>query len=193
MTEQPILQGDKHLSLSAKIEALLFVAPGTVSISQLSTALGEDNRSIENELKILEEKYTNRGVRLQRHRNRIQLVTAPEAAPVVEFFLGLETTTQLSQAALETISIIAYRQPITRPQIDSIRGVNSDGVMKTLLSKGLIQEVGRAGSPGRPFLFSTTPDFLGYFGLTSLEELPPLDLENTTPIEQPENDTLLKD
>jgi len=193
MTEQPILQGDKHLSLSAKIEALLFVAPGTVSISQLSTALGEDNRSIENELKILEEKYTNRGVRLQRHRNRIQLVTAPEAAPVVEFFLGLETTTQLSQAALETISIIAYRQPITRPQIDSIRGVNSDGVMKTLLSKGLIQEVGRAGSPGRPFLFSTTPDFLGYFGLTSLEELPPLDLENTTPIEQPENDTQLKD
>jgi segregation and condensation protein B len=193
MTEQPMTQGDNRLSLSAQIEALLFVAPGSVSISQLSIALEVDNHSIEKELKILEGKYSNRGVRLQRHRNRVQLVTAPEAALVVELFLGLEATTHLSQAALETLSIIAYRQPVTRPQIDSIRGVNSDGVMKTLLTKGLIQEVGRSGSPGRPFLFSTTPDFLGYFGLTSLEELPPLNPESTDQNDPSENDTLLKD
>ena len=89
--------------------------------------------------------------------------------------LELETTSTLSQAALETLSIIAYQQPITRPQIDSIRGVNSDGVLRTLLNKGLIDDVGRAEGPGRPILYSTTTEFLKYFGLSSYEELPPLE------------------
>jgi segregation and condensation protein B len=113
-------------------------------------------------------------------------------AQIVELFMGLEATTTLSQAALETLSIISYKQPITRPQVDSIRGVNSDGVMKTLLSKGLIQEIGRAEGPGRPFLYSTTPEFLGYFGLTSLDELPPLELEMHGSPNNPNNNDILK-
>ncbi len=193
MTDLTIPQSSESLSINAQIEALLFVAPGAVAISQLSAAIGIDNNKIENELEILEEKYIDRGIRLQRHRGRVQLVSAPAAASIVELFLGLEATTHLSQAALETLSIIAYRQPITRPQVDSIRGVNSDAVLKTLLSKGLIQEVGRAESPGRPFLYCTTPEFLGYFGLTTLEELPPLELENHNHLDKSENNNILKD
>jgi segregation and condensation protein B len=102
------------------------------------------------------------------------LTTAPQAAHAIERFLGLDTSSHLSRAALEALAIIVYRQPITRPQIDSIRGVNSDGVLKNLLHKGLIQEVGRAEAPGRPILYSTTSEFLQYFGINSLEEIPPL-------------------
>jgi segregation and condensation protein B len=83
----------------------------------------------------------------------------------------------LSRAALETLAIVAYREPVTRPHIDSIRGVNSDGVLKSLLSKGLIQEIGRADAPGRPILYSSTPDFLQSFGLNSLADLPPLETD----------------
>lgn len=189
MTEQT----DSHLTLGAQIEALLFVAPGAVSISQLSTALGENNRTIEKELEYLEEQYEGRGFRLQRHLGRVQFVSAPEAGSIVEFFLGLEATSRMSQAALETLSIVAYQQPVTRPQIDAIRGVNSDGVMRTLLRMGLIQDVGRAEGPGRPILYTTTPDFLGYFGLTSINELPPLDLPDFTPKADTENGDVLKD
>jgi len=115
-----------------------------------------------------------RGIRVQRHRQRVRFVTAPEAASVVRAFLGLEAKVRLSRAALETLAIIAYRQPITRPEIDAIRGVSSDGVVRSLLEKGLIEEVGRAQAPGRPILYGTTPRFLELVGLTSLEDLPPL-------------------
>jgi segregation and condensation protein B len=185
----PIIQ----LDLNAKIEALLFVAPGAITISQLATALEITKRTAEKALDALEISFSERGIRLQKHGGRIQLVSAPEAAPLIEHFLGLEATSTLSRAALEALSIIAYQQPVTRPMVDSIRGVNSDGVMKTLLSKGLIQEVGRAEGPGRPILYSTTPEFLGYFGLTALEELPPLNIEEIT-IEKPTEDPpVLKD
>ena len=178
MTDLNQATPETNLSLSANIEALLFVAPGAILVSQIATALGTTNTQIENGLQELAELYQERGLRLQRHGNRVQLTTAPETAELIEHFLGLEATSKLSRAALETLAIIVYQQPVTRPQVDSIRGVNSDGVMKTLLSKGLIQEVGRAEGPGRPILYSTTPDFLGYFGLGSLEELPPLNLED---------------
>jgi segregation and condensation protein B len=108
------------------------------------------------------------------------LTTAPEMADLIETFLGLEATTHLSRAALETLAIISYRQPVTRPQVDAIRGVNSDGVMKSLLGKGLLQEVGRTDGPGRPILYGTTPEFLQHFGLSSLSELPPLALPEVT-------------
>jgi segregation and condensation protein B len=114
------------------------------------------------------------GIRIQRIHGRIQLTTAPQAASMIERFLGLEATSRLSRAALEALSIIAYKEPVTRPQIDAIRGVNSDGVLKSLLNKGLIQEVGRAEAPGRPILYSITQDFLAHFGLNSLADLPPL-------------------
>jgi segregation and condensation protein B len=97
-------------------------------------------------------------------------------AEIVERFLGLEATSHLSRAALETLAIVAYQQPTTRPYIEGVRGVSSDGVMKSLLSKGLIQEVGRAEGPGRPILYGTAPDFLQHFGLNSLTELPALAL-----------------
>ncbi len=193
MTTLPPSMPNTGLGLSAQIEALLFVAPGAVTVSQLATALGVTNRKIEKELPVLEAEFSQRGLRLQRHRGRIQLVSAPELAPQVEFFLGLEATSRVSRAALETMAIVAYQQPVTRPQIDSIRGVNSDGVMKTLLSKGLIQEVGRAEGPGRPILYSTTPEFLGYFGLTSIDELPPLNLDEVLNGEEShEDETILK-
>jgi segregation and condensation protein B len=147
----------------------------------LDLPLGEIERGL-NELETL---YTqegpSRGLRLQRYRSRVQLTTAPEMAPYIERFLGLESSSRLSRAALETLAIILYRQPVTRPHIDSIRGVNSDGVLRSLLLKGLVQEVGRAEAPGRPILYSATSECLQYFGLSSLSELPPLDLEDAAP------------
>jgi segregation and condensation protein B len=156
------------------IEALLFVAPNAVSPGQIAAALQSQPREVEQGLAALEQQYAGRGIRLQWHQGKVQMTTAPEAAATVETFLGLEATTRLSRAALETLAIIAYQQPVTRPEIDAIRGVNSDGVLKSLLSKGLIEEAGRAERVGRPILYTTTPDFLSHFGLASLKELPPL-------------------
>jgi segregation and condensation protein B len=172
----PVLPGENPsgLCLSARIEALLFAAPSSVNLAQLATALEIPVPEVEKGLVELQERYTQGGLRLQRHQSRVQLTTAPEAAQLVERFLGLDATSRLSRAALETLAMIAYQQPVTRPEIDAVRGVNSDGVLKSLLNKGLIQETGRAERPGRPILYSTTPDFLQHFGLNSLDELPPL-------------------
>jgi len=170
-------QNLKMSKLKANLEAVLFVAPVSVTLSQLASALDITEREIEKVLTQLGEDYQERGLRIQRHAGRIQLTTAPEAGESVERFLGMEITTYLSQAALEALSIVAYEQPVTRPQVDSIRGVNSDGVMKSLLHKGLIQDVGRADGPGRPILYATTPEFLQQFGLNSLEEIPPIEIE----------------
>ena len=105
---------------------------------------------------------------------------------MIERFIGLDATTRLSRAALETLSIIAYQQPVTRPQVDAIRGVNSDGVMRSLLSKGLVEEGGRAEGPGRPILYNTTPEFLQHFGLQSLSALHTLDLSDI-PVDNGDN------
>lgn len=162
---------------SAKIESLLFVSSGLVSINQLAKALERSDREIEVELNNLEKFYkeNSRGLRLMRLKNKVQLVTAPELSETIEVFLGLETTTTLSQAALEALAIIAYKQPVTRPEVDVIRGVNSDGVLRTLLSKGLIEELGRAETPGRPIYYGTSAEFLQYFGLETLDALPFID------------------
>lgn len=184
---QSISNGE--LSLAAKIEAMLFVSAEPVPLAQLSQALDVTNSVVERGLKELEEALQTRGLRLQRNAGRLQLTTAPDLAGLVETFLGLEAITHLSRAALETLAIIAYQQPVTRPQVDSIRGVNSDGMMKSLLSKGLIQESGRTEGPGRPILYSTTPEFLQHFGLSSIMELPSL----AAPLEtEPEPTELLK-
>ena len=181
------------LDLSARLEALLFVAPGSVTISQLASALEVPASEVEAGLEQLQAGYILRGLRLQRHAGRFQITTAPELAPLIERFLGLEVTSQLSRAALEALAIVAYQQPVTRPQVDSIRGVNSDGVLKSLLSKGLVQEMGRAEGPGRPILYGTTPDFLGYFGLSSIEDLPPLNLEELIAETRANGNEILKD
>lgn len=179
---------NSELSLAAKLEAMLFVSAEPASVAQLAAALEVNASVVERGLKELEDALAGRGLRLQRHAGRVQLTTAPELAPLAERFLGLEATTHLSRAALETLAIIAYQQPCTRPQVDAIRGVNSDSMMKSLLSKNLIQEAGRAEGPGRPILYATTPEFLQHFGLSSIAELPPLKLHT----EEEEHDELLK-
>lgn len=191
MTDTELLR--QYFPLDARIEAILFVAPAPVTIGQLAEALGVSNDVVEQGLQQLSRNLTNgRGLRLQRHEGRYQLTSAPELAEEVEKFLGLEATARLSRAALETLAIVAYRQPITRPGVDAIRGVNSDGVIKSLLSKGLIQEVGRAEGPGRPILYGSTQDFLQHFGLNSLDELPPFELLEQEGVSQ-EEQRLLKD
>lgn len=162
--------------LIASIEALLFVAVEPVSPSQLASVLEISTSDVEQLLLLLQESYRNRGICLQRHSGKVQLTSAPEKAEIIELFLGLEVTSRLSRAALEALAIVAYKQPVTRPSLDAIRGVNSDGVLRSLLNKGLIQEIGRSEGPGRPILYETTPDFLQYFGLNSLGTLPPLSI-----------------
>ena len=191
MSDQKPLEN--QLDLSARLEALLFVAPGSITITQLANALELPASQVEAGLEQLQAYYALRGLRLQRHAGRVQLTTAPELALLIERFLGLEVTSQLSRAALEALAIVAYQQPVTRPQVDAIRGVNSDGVLKSLLSKGLVQEMGRADGPGRPILYGTTSDFLGYFGLSSIEELPPLNLEELIAETRANGDKILKD
>ena len=163
-----------ELSPAALLEAMLFVASGPVSTGRLAKALEITPTAVSSLLRTLEEDYQNRGVQLQWSGNAVQLTTAPTASSVIERFLGLEMTSRLSQAALEVLAIIGYMQPITRPKVDEIRGVNSDGALRTLLSKGLIEEIGRMETPGRPILYGTAPEFLQHFGLNSIEELPPL-------------------
>jgi segregation and condensation protein B len=170
----PAENADADQPLSVKLEALLFVAPEPVTTAQLAAALDIAPSVVERGLNELDASLATRGLRLQRHAGRFQLTTAPQLAELIERFLGLEATTHLSRAALETLAIIAYQQPVTRPQIDAIRGVNSDSMMKSLLNKGLILETGRADGPGRPILYSTTPEFLQHFGLNSILEMPPL-------------------
>ena len=170
----PSENSDIDLPLFVKLEAMLFVAPEPVTTAQLATALDVAPSVVERGLNELEASLATRGLRLQRHAGRFQLTTAPQLTELIERFLGLEATTHLSRAALETLAIIAYQQPVTRPQIDSIRGVNSDSMMKSLLTKGLILESGRADGPGRPILYSTTPEFLQHFGLNSILEMPSL-------------------
>lgn len=168
-----------ELSLSVQIEGLLFVASEPVPLTHLAEALDVNPTMVEAALKELDVALENRGLRLQRHGGRVQLTTAPQLAETIERFLGLETTSHLSRAALETLAMIAYQQPVTRPQIDTVRGVNSESILKSLLNKGLIFESGRTEGPGRPILYSTSPEFLQHFGLNSIAELPPLDLTET--------------
>jgi len=179
------------LNASSRIEALLFVSSNPVTASQMAETLQISTREVESLLKELILSYERRGITIQHYGGRYQLTTAAEFAADVEKFLGLEITSRLSRAAIETMAIIAYRQPITRPGIEAIRGVSSDGVIRSLLSRGLIQEVGRADGPGRPILFSTTVDFLQHFGLNSLDQLPPYETPESAE-ERPTNG-LLKD
>jgi segregation and condensation protein B len=171
-TEQT--DGQHELDLPALLESILFVSSGPVSLYRLAKTLDTTPAAVRGLLLALEEQYAQRGLRLQWSGNDVQLTTAPEASESIERFLGLEVTTRLSQAALEVLAIVAYTQPTTRPSIDDVRGVNSDAALRTLLGKGLIEEVGRMDSPGRPILYATTPEFLQHFGMRSLEELPPL-------------------
>jgi segregation and condensation protein B len=169
------------LSLTARVESVLFVAEEPISAHRLADALGVTSGRIEQALRELASHYHDRGLRLQHLDGRVQLTTAPEAAPYIESFLGLEARMRLSQASLEALAIIAYRQPATRSLVEAIRGVGSDSVLRTLLRAGLIERVGRADAVGRPFLYRTTPEFLQHFGLLSLDQLPELEEDAQVP------------
>lgn len=167
---------DNHeLDLLAKIEALLFVASEPAGIEQLAQVLHASEAAVEGALQALVARYQERGLRVQRINHQVQFVTAPEAAAYVQHFLGLDASTRLSTAALEALALVAYRQPVTRAQIEATRGVNCDGVLRTLLGHGLIAPIGRLEQAGRPIVYGTTFQFLQYFGLTDLSQLPSLE------------------
>ena len=167
---------DSARSLPARIESLLFVADRPTPTDVIAQVLETSVEAVEEALRALDQQLATRGIRLQRKGSLVQLVSMPEAAPYIQRFLGLELSGRLTQPALETLAIIAYRQPITRAALEAIRGVNCDGVLRTLVSRGLVEEVGRLEQAGRPILYGTTFEFLQYFGLKSLDDLPPLDL-----------------
>jgi segregation and condensation protein B len=158
------------------LESLLFVAGEPVSVAQLAKALELPADAVADALAELEAQCRGRGVRVQRHGELVQLVSAPASARAVARFLGVTASGRLSPAALEVLAIIAYRQPITRAQVDAIRGVDSSGTTRALLARDLIAEAGRLETVGRPILYATTPMFLQQFGLTSLADLPPMEI-----------------
>ncbi|SIS37040.1 SMC-Scp complex subunit ScpB [Salimicrobium flavidum] len=162
----------------AILEGLLFAAgENGMDKKQLATILEMDESSIGDLLDSLKKELNqpDRGLRLMEARGMYRLTTKPEYASFYKEWLHKEKHTRLSQASLETLAIIAYKQPITRVEIDHIRGVKSDQAVQTLTGRGLIEEAGRKEAVGRPIIYGTTEDFLVYFGLESLEELPELE------------------
>jgi segregation and condensation protein B len=160
--------------LPVMVESLLFVAGEPVPVTQIAEALEVKMAEVEQALAELNAEIVARGVRVQRKGDKVQLTTQPECAPYIEKFLGLDLTTRLSKPALETLAIIAYQQPVTRAQIEHVRGVNCDAVLATLLNRGLIEELGRLETAGRPIQYGTTFAFLQHFGLRGLEDMPSL-------------------
>ncbi len=156
------------------LEGILFVADEPVPVAQLAEILQVKRSVVRKAVRALADEYRERGLRVQSEGERVQMVTAPETAEYVERFLGLEFSGKLSVPALETLAILAYQQPITRPEIEAIRGVNCQGVLWNLVARGLIETLGRRETVGRPIVYGTTFEFLQYFGLGNLEELPEL-------------------
>ena len=160
----------------ARLEALLFVAERPLRRREIAALAGTDLDTVDARLGDLEVSLGERGIRLLIDGDQVELATAPEAGALIARYVGADAV-RLSPASLETLAIIAYRQPVTRGAIERIRGVDSDYTVRTLLHRRLIVELGRSGAPGRPFLYGTGFEFLERFGLTSLEELPPLDVD----------------
>ena len=156
------------------VEALLLAAEEPPTVSQLAQATFSPPDAVEAALETLEQASSDRGLRLQRDGARVRLVTAPEAAPFVQRLLGLERPNRLSKAALETLAIVAYQQPVTRGTIERVRGVSCDAPIATLRARELIASAGQMDSPGRPHLWGTTAGFLEHFSLRGLDELPAL-------------------
>lgn len=176
-------EGDRPSDLPMTLEGLLFVAEEPPLIRHLAEATNVSKDAVEAALDELEGRLAARGLRLQRSGETVRLVSAPECAPWVERFLGLERPNRLSKAALETLAIIVYRQPVTRVEVERVRGVSCDGPFHTLRARELIEPVGQTDGPGRPNLWAVTQRFLDHFGLGGLDELPPLP-ELTPPAEQ---------
>jgi segregation and condensation protein B len=157
--------------LANAVEAVLFVAEKPVSRAELARVVDATPRAVDSALAELAAGYAGSGLRLAHDADDWQLITAPEAAPFVAAYLGADRL-RLSPASLETLAVIAYRQPATRAEVEAVRGVNCDQTIYTLTARRLIEERGRKDAPGRPILYGTTWEFLECFGLSSLEDLP---------------------
>jgi segregation and condensation protein B len=169
------------LRLQSPIEALLFVASEALSIPQLAKLLRAEEAEVATALQHIEAEYGGRGIVLREVAGGYRFATSPLVRDVVETYL-LPPKTTLSTPALEALAIVAHLQPVTRSEIESIRGVNSDSVVSTLLDRGFLAEAGRKDVVGRPMQYKTTPLFLESFGLRSLDDLPPLELEPGQPL-----------
>jgi segregation and condensation protein B len=168
--------------LQRPIEALLFVASEALSIARLAKLLRAEEHDVAAALARIEAEYGERGIVLREVAEGYRFATSPVAREAVEAYL-LPPKTSLSTPALEALAIVAHLQPVTRSEIEAIRGVNSDSVVGTLLDRGLIAEAGRKDVVGRPMQYKTTPFFLESFGLRSLDDLPELELESGQPLE----------
>jgi segregation and condensation protein B len=178
---QAAVDADRHTPpvgelTEAQLEALLFVAEKPLTRREIALLAGVDRETVDARLGDLEVSLAGRGIRLIVAGDRVELATAPEAGALIARYVGTDAV-RLSPAALETLAIVAYRQPVTKAAIERVRGVDSDYTVRALLHRRLIVEQGRSEAPGRPILYGTAFEFLERFGLTSLEELPVLDLD----------------
>jgi len=173
----PVAEGDADgalRELAGAVESILFVAGGPVPVEKMAEALGADRTAVLQALRDLQQRRDGTGLLIQTVAGGYQLGTRPEHAEAVRQFLQNQHSDSLTRGALETLAIIAYRQPATRGDVEQIRGVRSDWHIERLLERQLIREMGRRATVGRPMLFGTTELFLRYFGLNDLAELPPM-------------------
>ena len=163
-------------NLKGRIEAILFVAGEAVTVKELARALQTEEKAVKAELNAIRDEYDydQRGFLLKRFGDKVQLATRPLYAQDVLRLLQPVQRQSLSQAAMETLAVVAYKQPVTRAEVEQVRGVKCDYSLQSLINKGLIKETGRKDTIGRPILFGTTDEFLSHFGLEGLEYLPPL-------------------
>ncbi len=174
----PRAAGSERDELLCSLEALLFVTTEPLSLQRLTAITGAELATVAECLAELEAHYANRGLSVRSVGGGYRFATAPCARAAVEALLA-PPKTSLSPAALETLAIVAYSQPVTKAEIEAVRGVNVDGVVSALVEKGFLTEVGRKDVVGRPMLFGTTQEFLTAFGLPSLADLPPLPADYT--------------
>ena len=158
------------------LEALLFVAERPLSRREIATLAGVPRELVDERLGDLEVSLRERGIRLLATGDRVELATAPDTGALIARYLGVDAL-RLTAASLETLAIVAYRQPVTKAAVERVRGVDSDYTIRSLVHRRLVVELGRADAPGRPILYGTGFDFLERFGLTSLDELPALDAD----------------
>ena len=171
MEEQHTLSID---TLKKALECMLFVSPQPLSMKHVAISLDLDEMEVDRVMNELRLDYADSGLQIIRIAGGYQMCTRPDYSDFVSALLKPERT-RLSQAALETVAIVAYKQPITQPEVEAIRGVNSDGVLKTLMERNLVKQAGRREGAGRAMLYAVTDEFLNYFGLNDLTELPEIE------------------
>jgi len=195
MTEEYYFKYSRYEALA---EALLFAAGDVVLIDDAAVVLKLNNEETESLFERLAEKYSqlNGGIILRRIKDGFQLSTRPDLHEDLRDYFERPSKLGLSRAAMETLSVVAYNQPITRAGIELVRGVNSDGVLAKLIEKGFVAESGRSENPGRPILYSTTNHFLRSLGISNLSELPPLELSSddavTNILEEEQREKIIK-